>query len=50
MNKRSPPTNGSEPTFTMKRWNGKAGVNNNNCYAYAVNDFSDYRSVEVSAW
>lgn len=42
MNK-PPPTNGSEPTFTMKRWNGKVGVNNNNCYAYAVNDFSDYR-------
>lgn len=42
MNK-TPPTNGSEPTFTMKRWNGKAGINNNNCYAYAVNDYSDYR-------
>lgn len=38
-----PPTNGSEPTFTMKRWNGKVGINNNNCYAYAVNDFEDYR-------
>ena len=24
MNKRSPPTNGSEPTFTMKRWNGNS--------------------------
>ena len=41
--KKSPPTNGSEPTFTMKRWSGKVGVNNNNCYAYAVNDFKDYR-------
>lgn len=38
-----PPTSGSEPTFTMKRWNGKAGINNNNCYAYAVNDYKDYR-------
>lgn len=38
-----PPTSGSEPTFTMKRWNGKVGINNNNCYAYAVNDYEDYR-------
>ena len=42
MNKR-PPTNGYEPTFTMKRGSGKVGINNNNCYAYAVNDFRDYR-------
>jgi LysM repeat protein len=41
--KKSPPTNGSEHTFTMRRWNGKVGINNNNCYAYAVNDFEDYR-------
>jgi len=40
---KTPPTNGSEPTFTMKRWNGKVGINNNNCYAYAVNDFQNYR-------
>ena len=39
----NPPTNGSEHKFTMKRWNGKVGVGNNNCYAYAVNDFEDYR-------
>jgi len=41
--KTTPPTNGSEITFTMKKWASKNGINNNNCYAYAVNDFSDYR-------
>lgn len=40
---KQPPTNGYEPTFTMKRWNSKVGVNNNNCYAYAVNDFENFR-------
>jgi len=43
MNK-NPPTNGSENIFTVKKWGGKVGINNNNCYAYAVNDFKDYRS------
>ena len=38
-----PPTNGSEKMFTLKKWNGSVGVNNNNCYAYAVNDYEDYR-------
>lgn len=42
MNKK-PPTNGYEHVFTMRKWNGKEGINNNNCYAYAVNDYESYR-------
>jgi hypothetical protein len=38
-----PPTNGSELKFTLNKWNSNNGVNNNNCYAYAVNDYEDYR-------
>ena len=41
---KAPPTSGSEHTFTKKRWGGKVGKNNNNCYAYAVNDYQRYRS------
>ena len=40
---KSPPTSGSEHTFTMKRWGGKRGKGNNNCYAYAVHDYQRYR-------
>ena len=39
-----PPTSGSEHTFTTRRWGGKVGKNNNNCYAYAVNDYQRYRN------
>tara|TARA_R110002153_G_scaffold244536_1_gene399987 strand:+ start:150 stop:827 length:678 start_codon:yes stop_codon:yes gene_type:complete len=39
----SPPPNGSEHIFTMKRWDGPVGKGNNNCYAYAVNDYKKYR-------
>lgn len=31
------PTSGSEPTFTLQPW--KDGVEGNNCYDYALNDF-----------
>ncbi len=40
---KGPPTSGGEHTFTTRRWGGKVGKNNNNCYAYAVNDFQRYR-------
>jgi len=40
---KSPPASGSEHTFTMKKWAGKVGKGNNNCYAYAVNDYQRYR-------
>ena len=39
---KTPPTNGSEHIFTTKRWGGKVGKNNNNCYAYAMNDYRRY--------
>jgi LysM repeat protein len=38
-----PPKSGSEHVFTLKKWGGKVGVKNNNCYAYAVNDFVSFR-------
>ena len=41
---KGPPTSGGEHTFTTRKWGGKVGKNNNNCYAYAVNDFQRYRS------
>ena len=37
--RKSPPPNGSEHIFTMKRWDGPVGRGNNNCYAYAMNDY-----------
>lgn len=41
---KGPPTSGSEHTFTKRKWGGKVGKNNNNCYAYAVHDFQKYRN------
>jgi hypothetical protein len=41
---KTPPTSGGEHTFTTKRWAGKVGKNNNNCYAYAMNDYQKYRA------
>lgn len=32
--------NGSEPVFTSRLWNTEKGVGNNNCYSYAMNNFS----------
>ena len=37
------PLSGSEKMFTNRRWGSKQGVGNNNCYAYAINDFEAYR-------
>lgn len=38
-----PPLSGSEKKFTTRMWGSRAGVGNNNCYAYAVGDFEAYR-------
>jgi hypothetical protein len=38
----TPPTNGSEILFTLEPWNTK-GKRSNNCYAYAVNDYKNFR-------
>ena len=43
---KGPPTSGGEHTFTTRKWGGKVGKNNNNCYAYAVNDFQRYRGTK----
>lgn len=43
MKKCAPPTSGSEHVFTNKGWGSIIGINNNNCYAYAVGDRQDYR-------
>jgi hypothetical protein len=32
--------NGSEPIYTTKLWNTSKGKGNNNCYSYAMNNFS----------
>ena len=40
----TPPTSGSEHKFTKRKWGGKIGKNNNNCYAYAVHDYQKYRN------
>jgi len=37
------PLSGSERKFTNKRWGTSTGINNNNCYAYAVGDYEAYR-------
>jgi hypothetical protein len=39
----APPVNGSEPKYTTKIWGSTRGINNNNCYAYAVGDYEAYR-------
>jgi hypothetical protein len=39
----TPPVNGSEPKYTTRRWGSTRGINNNNCYAYAVGDYEAYR-------
>lgn len=40
--------NGTEPTFTQRRWITTPGVENSNCYSYAMNDFSANRSVKAT--
>lgn len=35
--------NGTEPTFTQRRWIRRVGVENSNCYSYALGDFSASR-------
>lgn len=37
------PLSGSEKKYTTKRWGSNSGINNNNCYAYAVGDYEAYR-------
>jgi len=41
--KKELPLSGSEKKFTTRLWGSKKGVDNNNCYAYAVNDPESYR-------
>lgn len=41
--KKELPLSGSEKKFTTRWWGASKGVNNNNCYAYAVNDPENYR-------
>jgi hypothetical protein len=38
------PLSGSEPKFTQRLWGRAVGINNNNCYAYAVGDYEKKRS------
>jgi len=38
------PVSGSEPKFTQVMWGRAVGINNNNCYAYAVGDYEKKRS------
>lgn len=38
-----PPLSGSEKRFTNRYWGTSTGINNNNCYAYAVGDYEAYR-------
>jgi len=38
------PLSGSEPRFTQRLWGRAVGINNNNCYAYAVGDYESLRS------
>ena len=37
------PLSGSEKKFTQRLWGRTTGISNNNCYAYAVNDYENYR-------
>lgn len=43
------PLSGGEIKYTRKKWGDpKVGIKNNNCYAYAVNDYETYRSRKSS--
>ena len=42
------PLSGSEPVFTEKKWGTKKGIRSNNCYDYAFNDFSNFRTQKSS--
>ena len=44
--KKKLPLSGSEKTFTKKKWGTTRGIGNNNCYAYAVNDYKRYRMMK----
>ena len=37
------PLSGSEPTYTQRLWGRAIGIDNNNCYAYAVGDYEKTR-------
>lgn len=37
------PLSGSEPRFTQRLWGRTVGIDNNNCYAYAVGDYESFR-------
>ena len=38
---------GSEPVYTPRLWNTRKGKGNNNCYSYAMNNFSADRPVKA---
>lgn len=42
------PLSGSEPVFTEKKWGSKKGIGGNNCYDYAFNNYSNYRTQKSS--
>lgn len=37
------PLSGSERKYTHRFWGASKGINNNNCYAYAIGDYEAYR-------
>lgn len=41
------PVSGSEPVYTTRLWNTKAGIGKNNCYSYAFNNFDIDRTVKA---
>ncbi|MDB4865451.1 LysM peptidoglycan-binding domain-containing protein [Euryarchaeota archaeon] len=41
--KKSLPLSGHEKKYTNNFWGRVVSINNNNCYAYAVNDYEGYR-------
>ena len=42
------PLSGSEPVYTEKKWGSKKGIRSNNCYDYAFNDYSNFRTQKSS--
>lgn len=42
------PLSGSEPVFTTRKWGSKKGIGGNNCYDYAFNDYSNFRTQKSS--
>lgn len=42
------PPNGTEPLFTQRRWISRQGVENNNCYSYAMDDYNASRPLKAT--